>query len=114
MFLNIHPFMDGNGRIARFLLTQHTREFLNQKHRIIIEDRRPYFDALSLADQGDYSALETQITQAIFGVEFVAGSPCQMSGQQCPGCREGVMDTDELGTGVKCLSCGLFIPAVMP
>ncbi|MEQ1661672.1 MAG: Fic family protein [Thiobacillus sp.] len=113
-FLNIHPFMDGNGRIARFLLTQHAHELLKQKQRIIIEDRRPYFDALSLADKGDYSALETQITQAIFGVEFVAGSPCQMSGQQCPACKEGVMDTDISGTGVKCSSCGLFIPAVLP
>jgi fido (protein-threonine AMPylation protein) len=113
-FLNIHPFMDGNGRIARFLLTQQARELLNQKHRIIIEDRRPYFDALSKADHGDYSALDTQITQAIFGVEFIAGSPCQMSGQPCPGCKEGIMDIDASGTGVECGACGIFIPAVMP
>jgi fido (protein-threonine AMPylation protein) len=113
-FLNIHPFMDGNGRIARFLLMQQTRELLDQKHRIIIEDRRPYFEALSQADNGDYSALDRQITQAIFGVEFIAGSPCQMSGQPCPGCKEGVMDLDLSGTGVECGSCGIFIPATMP
>lgn len=110
-FLHIHPFTDGNGRIARFLLTQHAHELLNQSHRIIIEDRRPYFDALSLADNGDYSALEAIVTQAIFGVEFIAGSPCQMSGQKCPGCKEGVMDIDSSGTGVECGACGLFIPA---
>lgn len=113
-FLNIHPFMDGNGRMARFLLTQHAREFLNQKHRIIIEDRRPYFDALSKADQGDYSPLETYITQAIFGVEFIGGSPCQMSGQRCPECKDGVMNVDQSGEGVKCPKCGLFIPAGLP
>lgn len=113
-FLNIHPFMDGNGRIARFLLTQHARELLNRKHKIIIDDRRPYFDALSQADRGDYSALATQITQAIFGVEFIAGSPCQMSGQSCPGCKEGVMNIDASGTGVECGACGLVIPAAMP
>lgn len=110
-FLHIHPFTDGNGRIARFLLTQHAHELLNQNHRIIIEDRRPYFDALSMADNGDYSALETIITQAIFGVEFIGGSPCQMSGQKCPGCKEGIMDVDSSGTGVECGACGLFIPA---
>lgn len=113
-FLNIHPFMDGNGRIARFLLTQHARELLNQKNRIIIEDSRPYFDALSRADHGDYSALDTQITQAIFGVEFIAGSPCQMSGQPCPNCNEGVMEIDASNTGVECGDCGLSIPAALP
>lgn len=109
--LHIHPFLDGNGRIARFLLTQHAHELLNQNHRIIIEDRRPYFDALSMADNGDYSALKTIITQAIFGVEFIAGSPCQMSGQKCPSCKEGIMDIDTSGTGVECGACGLFITA---
>lgn len=113
-FLSIHPFVDGNGRIARFLLTQHARELFDQKQRVFIDDRRPYFQALSEADQGNYSALETQIAQAIFGVEFVPGSPCQMSGQQCPGCREGVMNIASGETGVTCLACGLFIPAIEP
>jgi fido (protein-threonine AMPylation protein) len=70
-FLSIHPFLDGNGRVARFLLTQHARELLNQQQRVVIEDRRPYFNALSEADRGSYSALQAQITQAIFGVEFL-------------------------------------------
>lgn len=113
-FLNIHPFADGNGRIARFLLTQQAYELLNRTGRVFLEDKRPYFDALSEANAGDYSKLETQITQAIFGSEFIAGSPCQMSGQQCPGCREGVMNIDSSGTGVACTSCGLFIPTIEP
>lgn len=78
-FLSIHPFVDGNGRIARFLLTQHARELFDQKRRVYIDDRHPYFQALSAADQGNYSALEAQISQAIFGVEFVPGFPSQMS-----------------------------------
>lgn len=113
-FLSIHPFVDGNGRIARFLLTQHARELFDEKRRVFIDDRRPYFQALSEADQGNYSALETQITQAIFGVEFAPGSPSQMSRQQCPSCREGVMDVSFGETGVTCSTCGLFIPAIEP
>lgn len=112
--LSIHPFVDGNGRIARFLLTQHARELLNQKRRVFIDDRRPYFQALSEADQGNYAALEAQITQAIFGVEFIPGSPGQMSGQQCPSCREGVMNVAGNETGVACSACGLFIAAIAP
>jgi fido (protein-threonine AMPylation protein) len=110
-FLKIHPFLDGNGRLARFLLMQQTSELLNHARRIVIEDRKPYFDALALAEEGDMSALQAIITQAIFGVEFVPGSPCQMSGQKCPSCADGVMDVAENETGVECNKCGLFIPA---
>lgn len=113
-FLKIHPFLDGNGRIARFLLSQQASELLHQSGRIVIEDRRPYFDALAEADRGDLSALETLITQAIYGVEFVSGSPCEMSGQQCPDCKTGILDVDSSGSGVACKDCGLFIPAVAP
>ncbi|MHB1705898.1 MAG: Fic family protein [Acidithiobacillus sp.] len=113
-FLKIHPFLDGNGRIARFLLSQQASELLHQNRRIVIEDRRPYFDALAEADRGELSALETLITQAIYGVEFVSGSPCEMSGQQCPSCKTGILDVDSSGSGVACKDCGLFIPAIAP
>ena len=113
-FLKIHPFLDGNGRIARFLLSQQASELLQQDRRIVIEDRRPYFDALAEADRGEMSALETLITQAIFGVEFVSGSPCEMSGQRCPNCKMGVLDVDPSGSGVACKDCGLVITAVTP
>jgi len=111
-FLKIHPFIDGNGRLARLLLMQQASELLNHHKRVVIEDRKPYFDALDLADKGDLSALELIITQALYGVEFVPGSPCQMSGQSCPACREGIMDVDGSGDGVECKKCGLFIPAM--
>lgn len=112
-FLKIHPFMDGNGRIARFLLAQQATELLNQRRRIVIEDRRPYFDALTEADNGNYSNLEALVTQAIYGAEFIPGSPCEMSSQPCPNCG-GVMGIDDAKSGVWCGSCGLFIPAIEP
>ena len=89
---------------------QQANELLGHSKRIVLEDRKPYFDALALADTGNMSALESIITQSIFGVEFVPGSPCQMSGQRCPSCGEGVMDVDASQSGVECNKCGLFIP----
>lgn len=111
-FLKIHPFLDGNGRIARFLLMQQANELLKHTKRVVIEDRKPYLDALELAGEGDISVLQSIVTQAIYGVEFIAGSPCQMAGQQCPDCGEGVMDVDSNDSGVQCTNCGIFIPAV--
>lgn len=108
-FVSIHPFTDGNGRLARFLLSQQARELLNQRRRVVIDDRRPYFDALSKADKGDYSALEAEIAQAIMGGEFILGSPCEMAGQVCPTCGEGVMQMTS--DGVDCPTCGTFMPA---
>lgn len=109
-FMKIHPFLDGNGRLARLLLMQQANELLNHSKRIVLEDRKPYFDALALADTGNMSALKSIITQSIFGVEFVPGSPCQMSGQPCPSCGEGIMDVDASKSGVECNKCGLFVP----
>jgi len=108
-FVSIHPFLDGNGRIARFLLAQQARELLNQSRRVVIEDRRPYFDALAAADKGDYAPLEAEIMQAVMGVEFVPGSPCQMSGQRCPACGEGLMVIKPSQDGVLCNVCGIDI-----
>lgn len=42
---------------------------------------------------------------------FTSGSPCQMSGQKCPGCNEGIMDVDGNQEGVLCNKCGLYVPA---
>lgn len=46
-----------------------------------------------------------------FGHSFHGGSPCEMSGQECPACHVGIMDVDNIQEGVVCNKCGLFIPA---
>jgi len=45
---------------------------------------------------------------------FIDGSPCQMSGQPCPACADGIMDVDPTQSGVKCNKCGIFIPSIPP
>lgn len=67
--LSIHPFMDGNGRVARFLLNQQASELLNVERKIVIEDKHSYFTALTEAQNENYKKLELIIKQAIYGEE---------------------------------------------
>jgi Fic family protein len=70
-FLSIHPFLDGNGRMARFILSQQVAELLNINKQIILEDRQPYLSALQNMDKGNITELRTVIIQAIYGTEQI-------------------------------------------
>lgn len=50
-FLFIHPFLDGNGRIARVILNEQA-SFLENKNIKFKFEREIYYKALHLADQG--------------------------------------------------------------
>lgn len=71
VFLSIHPFLDGNGRVARFILSQQVAELLNVNKQIILEDEPPYFKALLNADNGKTDELKTVLIQAIYGTEQI-------------------------------------------
>ena len=70
-FVSIHPFLDGNGRLSRYLLMLQASELLDIKHWITLEDKKIYFEALTKADNGIYDPLEKVITQALFGIEEI-------------------------------------------
>ncbi len=70
-FLSIHPFLDGNGRVARFLLNQQASELLDITEQVIIDDRPSYYDALNEGQKGNLHPLEKIITIAIYGTDII-------------------------------------------
>lgn len=57
-FLSIHPFLDGNGRLARVIASIQYRDLLNQQIAFEeIESRAEYYAALQAARKGGHQAL---------------------------------------------------------
>lgn len=65
-FLSIHPFLDGNGRVARALLDQAARELLGQTTLpALTADPNQYFATLRAADEGDLVPLRDLIRDSL-------------------------------------------------
>jgi len=64
--VSIHPFLDGNGRLARFVTDQAAREMLGRSisHQMT-KNRKLYFASLKAGDDGDLGPLETLIQAAL-------------------------------------------------
>lgn len=71
--LAVHPFLDGNGRLARLLLEQQARELLGIDRRVVLEDSRAYSAALRAANEGDLAELRNVISQALYGEWTIEG-----------------------------------------
>ena len=70
-FLKIHPFLDGNGRVARYILNQQATEFFDIDYKVILKDNETYFAALNEGHNGNLEPLRRVLTQAIFGKETI-------------------------------------------
>jgi Fic family protein len=61
-----HPFVDGNGRVIRFILNRASEELLQRRiDRRLMQDRKTYFGALSAAMSGDLTQLRLLISAAL-------------------------------------------------
>jgi hypothetical protein len=66
--LKIHPFLDGNGRVARAILEQQIRELLGTDvHAIFSNTAKEYYEALSRANDGDLALLKALIKAHVDG-----------------------------------------------
>jgi hypothetical protein len=55
--LVIHPFVDGNGRLARALLMQHCLDLFGVANMSLLDKGSGYYRALASADRDDYTPL---------------------------------------------------------
>jgi fido (protein-threonine AMPylation protein) len=56
-FLLIHPFTDGNGRVARALLMQQCLDLFGKADMTLLNKGADYYSALQVADGGSYESL---------------------------------------------------------
>jgi Fic family protein len=74
-FVVIHPFADGNGRVARALGSVYTYRSNRVPLLILADNREAYFDALQAADEGNYQPFVTFIeNRAIDAMQLVIES----------------------------------------
>jgi fido (protein-threonine AMPylation protein) len=64
-FLEIHPYPDGNGRVARAILDLHVRNFTSSRSPLRLKSYGEYYLALKAADEGDLGYLIRLITSIL-------------------------------------------------
>ena len=60
-FLEIHPYPDGNGRVARAILDLHVRNFTLARSPLRLKSYDEYYLALRAADDGNLESPEALI-----------------------------------------------------
>jgi fido (protein-threonine AMPylation protein) len=66
-FLLIHPFLDGNGRVARAILMQQCLDLFGRADMSLMNKGADYYRALQMADKGEYESLVALIDPVVHG-----------------------------------------------
>lgn len=71
-FVAIHPFADGNGRVARALASAFTYRAIAMPIMILSEHKNNYFDALAASDAGSYQPfVDFMMSRSLDTIELV-------------------------------------------
>jgi fido (protein-threonine AMPylation protein) len=66
-FLVVHPFLDGNGRVARAILMQQCLDLFGRADMTLMKKGTEYYVALQAADAGDFDLLAGLIDPIVHG-----------------------------------------------
>jgi Fic family protein len=73
--VTVHPFADGNGRVARALASIYFYWHDSIPFLVLVDEKEAYFDALARSDQGDCQAFVDYVTErGISGFRLIAES----------------------------------------
>lgn len=74
-FVAIHPFADGNGRVARALASSFTTRAISVPLLVLADDQKRYIDSLQAADNGSYGTfVQFVYEKCLDAIEFVVES----------------------------------------
>ncbi|MCZ4288596.1 Fic family protein [Hoeflea alexandrii] len=65
--LSVHPFLDGNGRVARSILMQQCLDTFGHVDMSRLDRGVPYYTSLQAADGGEFAPLKALILKAVSG-----------------------------------------------
>ncbi len=90
----IHPFVDGNGRVARALASAFTYRAISMPIVILSELKEPYLNSLERADGGDYQAfVDFMMARSLETMQMVAES---IQPSSVPAIESSVTDLSQL------------------
>jgi Fic family protein len=93
-FVVIHPFADGNGRVARALASAFTYRAISMPIVILSEHKDAYLDALEAADRGEFqSFVDFMLARALDTIQLVDDS---VLGENSPSAEKAITALNSL------------------